>query len=272
MTGLHVTSIASRDGQRNVLAAVAVLGLAAASGAAHGGILFEDNFDDGNIDGWYVSNNPTVTVSGGVVETSTNANNSFYLMRPGTSTTEVTFATGGATIISVSADLQGNNSSATHTSGKMGLYLTFSATATTPAPNRYDFFFDTGSNDNVPIRKATGGSPTALSTTTQTLITANGVNVSDATLNGNLLNFELRLTIGDTSNLLELFVSSQLVSSAIDVTPSAINYVGIAFHADNKNDVRIDNVKLATASIPEPASAALAVLGLGLILPRRRRA
>lgn len=245
----------------------AALCLALGAATANAAVLFQDDFNDGNINGWGTGSvsDKTITVLDGVVEVA-NVGTAFYTIRPESAGQQVFYAGGGATQFSVSADIQGNDSNAaSSSSGELGLYLSF--TTATSTNNRYDFRVHSGGgagNDDIRIREVLSGVTATLTpTTTQTAI---GLN--DATVNTSLNHYELRVTVGAAANVIELLInnSSVLTVNATAVVPESVS---VAVWGGNINDIRFDNV--VVEAIPEPASAAaLALLAGGLMLRRRR--
>lgn len=255
---------------RLVLAAAAAM-LVSTSGAS-AAVLFQDDFNDGNIDGWGNTGVAMpITVVGGVVDVApSGTSNAFYTIRPSDGGNPVLFDTGGASVISLSADIHGQSGSSTHTSNELGLYLTFSAAASPNDFNRYDFRFHTGSggadnaNDRIRIRKSVNNGPV----TNLAEILEADAGLTNAIVNNNFIHFELRVTLGDTSNLIELFADDDLILSATDASPSPMSYAGLAVWGNGNNDIRFDNVVLET--VPEPMSAALMGVCGGIVFGRRR--
>lgn len=251
--------------QRSKYLLGSLAGLCLACGTASANVLFWDDFNDGDIDGWgTAAATRTISVDQGVVEIPPGGS-TFYTVRPQAEDgSQVFFSTDGAKTISVSADIQAQDSDdSSNKNGEFGLYLNF--TTTTSNSNRYDFRMHsgtTGDNDVIRIRQVLAGS----GVTTLASITEADAGIVNGTLNSAMNHFELRLTVGTEKNVIELLMNNNIVLTA-ETTPVIPETVSMAIHGNNDNDIRFDNTMIST---PEPAAMSLVGLaGLGLLHRRK---
>lgn len=254
----HVT----RVGGMMTIACAATL--AAASGV-QGAVLFEDDFNDNNLDGW-IFNQPSsdqtepasrTTVVDGVVQVATGTR--FVQMTPGSSGVFTSFATGGTEKVTLSADLAGDAFTGTHSNENTGFYLYASSSATNAQATFYNLIFrgDTGAI-SIGERSPTNAQPDILASTT---VEAGVLNQMNA--------WRLELTPVGANIELELFLNDTSILTHTDLTPRDMANVTPAIYAANGHDIAADNVVFSTSVVPEPT--AMAVLGIaGCLLLRRR--
>lgn len=216
---------------------------------AQASVSFKDDFRDDDVSDWAVTNKKhhSISASGGVLQlpqgAGTDGVTRYCEIYPIVTGTRRLFMRGKDNVISASADIKGNDESDQHSAGEMGLNIYLSTDD--GAAVRYDFRIHSGNEEEVRLRKKASGPIEVLATKTQVEI-----GHPDTSINADFVHYELRLTIGEQSNLIELLINGKVVMSANEAFPITMDRAGISLFSGNNNDILADNVQLITSATP----------------------